>query len=165
MDESWSIFWRDEIQDRWPAWKPTETEIADWTASLSKLNQEWLRAALRAVKQQFSSTTPQLKWVMGAFAEIRRNQSAEINKDGGIQKAAEDMALCRLADEQANLIKWLSCPGAYGMTAQEMETLAQEVGGKSCQRSSNPADWDNVSRRAVHGAAIRVSVSRGIGTA
>ena len=147
-DTEWAEF-AQEMAGRWPRWNPSGVEKGDWQDRLQGLNLDWLRAATKAVREQYSSDAPRLRWVLEAFEVIRRRESVGMTKPTKVS----------LADQ--NRQGWLDM-----LTRVDSQVLAFAHGycvmqhpAPSGNQSSDPNDWDSDLIQAV-GSLLGLSTMR-----
>ena len=96
IEETWERN-KDRINDLWPEvnWTPTEKQL--WHESLSLLNQGWVKQSVMNTAKSYSSTKPQLKWILKSFERIKQKDES----DAAHRQARTQIMEKKLSDAEA----------------------------------------------------------------
>lgn len=128
-----------EIEGRWPEWQELSTPIErdDWKSRLIGLSKELIVEALRRTRAGYSSKRPELKWVMTAISEIKREQSRRGETD--TSEAEWNSWYFNLSKDQQNLTM-LYVRIYFAMTDQQSEIQRNRFPTFEELRVKNPLD-------------------------
>lgn len=146
-----------EMAERWPKWSPTDTELEDFRAYLSRHPASIVRTALREVKRRYSSYVPQLKWVTDACDALDTARAVEEHDDGSMIVADipdRHLVLSNLAEVDPVNVE----AHRNGHWHQRIECRMHPANAQP-----DPDDWDALMLALVW-QSTRESVGRGIPT-
>jgi len=95
-EETWDRN-KQRINDLWPevSWTPTEKQL--WHDTLHDVNQNWLNDAILATAKSYSSSKPQLKWILKAIDRIKKKEES----DAAYRQAKTEIKEKQISDAEA----------------------------------------------------------------